>query len=90
MIARLSSEELLSKYASQADDIANLGCACIDELRAFLAAIVDLSREHSVIHDLAKVAVEIADERFELIGRSRLNAKEKLAALRAGAGGAHA
>jgi hypothetical protein len=83
-------DDLARQCAVHTDDIASLGAACIDELRAVLAAIVSLSAEHEVIHDLAKVAVELAEDRHSVLARYQLTAKEKLAALRAAAGGTHA
>jgi len=90
MSTRLSPEKMACQCVIHTDDIASLGAACIDELRAFLAAIVGLSSGHDVIHDLAKVAVELAEERHDTLTRYQATAKEKLAALRASAGGAHA
>lgn len=85
-----TADDLARQCAIHTDDIASLGAACIDELRAFLAAIVSLSREHEVIHDLAKVAVELAEDRHNMLTRYQMSAKEKLAAIRAAAGGTHA
>jgi hypothetical protein len=85
-----TADDLACQCAITTGDIVSLGAGCIDELRAFLAAIVSLSPKHEVIHDLAKVAVERAEEHLSLLTRFQPTAKEKLEAIRAAAGGTHA
>jgi hypothetical protein len=85
-----TADDLARQCAIYIDDITGLGAACIDELRAVLAAIVSLSAEHEVIHDLAKLAVGLAEDRHSMLTLYQLTAKKKLEAIRAAAGGTHA
>lgn len=91
MSARLSQkDELVRQYALHSDEIANLGESCIHEVQVFLSAIVELSKAYPVIHELAKVGAELADERADLVLRANTTGKERMAARCATAGGANA
>lgn len=83
-------DELVHQYALHSDEIANLSESCIDEVQVFLSAIVELSKAYPVIHDLAKIGVELAEERAQLVLRANTTGKERIAAYCAIAGGPNA
>jgi predicted transport protein len=62
--------------AIAAYDVSTLGFFCIDQLRTMLRSIVALSQNNELIHDLAKVGVDIADDYCNLLD-CEVNDKKK-------------
>jgi len=83
----LSYEALAIDGATDALNLANLGMQNVGDLRAILRAIFELTGfydepEHDVIRNLAKVGVELADDRHNTFDAEREVREEKLTALR--------
>lgn len=73
---------LAVQAATDAVSMAALGESCVHELRAILAAIVSMSAGNEVIHDLAKVGLDLAHDRHNVLDSSRESMEEKLASLK--------
>ncbi|MES2935297.1 MAG: hypothetical protein V4805_17620 [Pseudomonadota bacterium] len=77
-------EDMARRSAHSAIDIAFQGEAYVDELRSILRAIVELSRDHEVIHGLAKVGFDLAEDRHNLLNAEHEDMVQKLLILNGG------
>ncbi|MFC5476012.1 hypothetical protein [Paraherbaspirillum soli] len=50
-------------YLDEAIESARLAMICLDEMRTFLCAMRDLSKNNEVVYDLGKTAIEMAGDR---------------------------
>ena len=74
---------LALQRAIDAVNVASLGEECVDQLRAVFRAIVALSGNNPMIHDLAKVGYSMADSQHNLLDCSREDMEQNLLALKA-------
>lgn len=75
------NKTLAIRGATDAVNMAALGESCVNELRAVLAAIVSMSAGNDLIHDLAKVGLDLAHDRHNVLDCDRAIMEEKLASL---------
>src|SRR5471030_2046526 len=76
-------QTLALQRAIDAVNVASLGEECVDQLRAVFRAIVALSCNSPMIHDLAKVGYSMADSQSNLLDCSREDMEQNLLALKA-------
>lgn len=77
----ITADEHAHQSAICAIDVADLAVFCVGELRVLLSAIATLSLGNDAVHALAKVAANLAGERFDTLDHSRQIMQDRLTKL---------